>query len=1306
MTRDIAFPDDLPVASRRDEIAKAITNHQVVVVCGETGSGKTTQLPKICLSLGRGVHGLIGHTQPRRIAARSVASRIAEELRVRLGDGVGYKVRFGDHTSDATCVKVMTDGILLAETAADRNLSAYDTIIIDEAHERSLNIDFLLGYLKTLLPRRPDLKVIITSATIDPERFSRHFENAPIISVAGRTYPVEVLYRPLHAEGLDERDEDVQSQIVRAVDEAASYGDGDILIFLSGEREIRETAETLEKHHVPGAPGTEILPLYAKLTAEEQMKVFRTHDRRRIVLATNVAETSLTVPGIRFVIDTGVARISRYAPRTKVQRLEVEAISRASADQRKGRCGRIGPGVCFRLYSEEDFASRAEFTDPEILRANLASVILQMTALRLGDIEQFPFVEPPDPRLIRDGFDTLVELGAIDASRTLTPIGRDLARLPIDPRIGRLLLAAREEPTPALADVLVIAAALSVQDPRERPLEKQAQADQAHAQFKDPRSDFFGFLRLWDWYRENKRHLSQSKLRRLCRDTFVSFVRLREWEDIHNQLAEQVGSIPPSQIGTTAGGRVSNGQKRRPSPAPTRASTPLHLDARARSPKPTPKAPEIHHRLTERTPLPPPPAEGEKPDKALQPRADAIHRALLTGLLSNIGLKAENGEYAGARAIRFHIFPGSALFKAGPRWVMAAELVRTTRLFARTVAPTDPEWIERAAGHLVTRAHFDPHWDARSGRVMAFERVQLFGLELVARRRVHYAPVDPVKAREVFIRGALVEGGMLTRAEFFEHNMKLLQDLERMQVRARRSDLVADAFRRHEFYANRIPPAILTTHDFERWHKSLTGAQRDALCMSAQDIAEPGVDIPTKADFPDVIEVGRARLPLEYHLEPLQPADGVTVRIPLEAVAQLSAERFHWLVPGHLRTKVDIILRGLPKDYRRLLPPGQTLLDAVFPRLRYGEGSLFEQLRAAVREITTFDIPRDAFERVPVPDHLQMRFEVLDPEGKSMVASRDLAAIRAHLAAQLKNSGSGEVRHGAERFNRNGITSWDFGDLPERVEVDRFGTIFVTFPAIIDQGTAVGLRLFDHQDNALAAGRAGLRRLFMLDAGEEVRRATHRHPDIERLAVLAGSLGSPQAFRQALIERSVDRALGADRDLPRTKAEFVARSRDAVHRLSQGVREVCDACEPTLRAAQAVLPRLSVRAPAAWEATLEDIRSQIAALLPANFPAITPWDSLRHLPRYLAAIDMRLQRLGGQGGIKDQARLAEITPIWKGYHELVRRQKELGLNPRRIEEYRWLVEELRVSLFAQELKTAVPVSVKRLHDAWEGIVKG
>lgn len=1277
----VTYPPDLPVSQRRDDILAAIRDHQVVVVCGETGSGKTTQLPKVCLELGRGVSGMIGHTQPRRLAARSVSARIAEELRVPLGEHVGYKVRFGDKTGPGTLVKLMTDGILLAETQRDPDLEAYDTIILDEAHERSLNIDFLLGYLKRLLPRRPDLKVVVTSATIDPERFSRHFDDAPILTVTGRAHPVEVLYRPPTEEGQDERDEGMQRHIVDAVDECATRGHGDILIFLSGEREIRETAESLRNHHVPGAPGTKVLPLYAKLSADEQMEVFRPHTHRRIILATNVAETSLTVPGIRFVVDTGVARLNRYSPRTKVQRLEVEPVSRSSADQRAGRCGRIGPGVCVRLYAEEDYEARPRYTPPEIVRTNLASVILQMVALNLGEVEAFPFLEAPDSRLVRDGYDTLHELGAVSASGSLTPMGREMARLPIDPRVARMLLAARVEPGCCLADVLVIAGALSVQDPRERPLEKQSAADAAHARWRDPRSDFLSLLRLWDWFQDRKRHLSWSKLRKECKESFVSFVRMREWEDIHHQLADMIGSVAGAPA-RPAGRRRERGAAGAP-PGPEGPSP-------RRRPAAEPQG------IAARQPL------GDD-TKAEQPRVDAIHRAVLAGLLSNIGLKGEAGEYSGARSVKFRIFPGSALFRAGPGWLVAAELVRTSALYARTVGPVEPRWIEQAGAHLLKRSHYDPHWDARTGKVMAFERVTLLGVELAARRRVHYGAIDPAKARELFIQHALVEGDMILEADFRSHNDALLTSLRDMEHRARKPGGVVDPHRVFAFYAARVPADVCSVSQFEEWLKKAPGRIRRGLEMTPAEVCEPGVSPPCADDFPDNLMLGDASLPLEYRCEPGHTADGITVRAPAEIAAHLPESRLAWLVPGYLDEKVGAMLRGLPKEYRRLLPQ-EAERGGWSKRLPFAKGSLADRVSEALAECG-LDVPRDVLERSPIPDYLQLRVEVLDDDGKLLVAGRDMHVIRGHLASRRRASAGGIVVHGVERFTRDNLTAWDFGELPERVELDRFGTRFPAYPGLVDQGRSVALRLFERPENAARATRAGLRRLFLLDAADEVKRFTHRHPDVERLVLAAAALGSPDRFRESLVGFVVDRALRATDPPPRTAPHFKDRSRLAVSRLGEAVREACAVAEPILAEYRGVESRLATRHPELWADSIADIRSQLASLAPADFLLSTPPAWLVHLPRFLAAVGLRLQRLAGSGVHRDRERLREITPIWLGYHELVKRQRELGITDDRLEEYRWMVEELRVSLFAQELRTSIPVSVKRLHEKWEEIVR-
>ncbi len=1235
------FAPDLPVCQRREEIARAIRDHQVVVVCGETGSGKTTQLPKICLELGRGVRGLIGHTQPRRIAARSVAQRIASELNSRLGDLVGFKVRFGDHTSPSNVIKLMTDGILLAETQGDRSLEAYDTIIVDEAHERSLNIDFLLGYLRTLLPRRPDLKVIVTSATIDPDRFSRHFGGAPVISVSGRTYPVEVIYRPPMGEDEDERDNDLERSLLHAVDELASYGPGDILVFLPGEREIREAAETLHKHRVPGTPHTQVLPLFAKLTAEEQQRVFEPadpHEHRRIVLATNVAETSLTVPGIRYVIDLGLARINRYSPRTKVQRLEIEAISQASADQRKGRCGRVGPGVCIRLYGEEDFAARAPFTDPEIVRTNLASVILQMASLRLGKVEDFPFLDPPDARLVKDGYDTLVELGAVTEAGELTPLGRDLARLPIDPRIGRMILAASAEG--CLTEVLVIASALSIQDPRDRPMDKQDQADEAHAPFKDPSSDFLSWLTLWNAFRNQKRHVSGSKLRKWCREKFLSFVRLREWEEMHHQLTE---------LATSMG----------------------------------------HHRNERHAP------------------PEAVHRALLAGLLSNIGTKSEvPGEYMGARGVRFSIFPGSVLFRNAPKWLMGAELTRTTRLYARTVASVSPEVIERVGQHLLKRTHYDPHWDRRSGRVLCYERTSLFGLELSNRRRVHFGTVDPVEARRMFIHYALVEGDMETDAPFLSHNLALLAELRELEGRARRQDILAETAVRFEYFERRVPKDVFTVAAFERWRRVACRGDEKFLFMTVEDLMGVGADVPSREDFPDHVTLGSIRAPLAYVHKTGDEADGITLRLPVEGLGQLDARRLEWLVRGHLREKVETVVRGLPKDFRRVLPGAGPLAERFLTQgLPFGEGDLFELLAACIDKAASVDVPVDVLRAVPLPEHLRFRIEVFDAKGQVVFAGRDLAALRARLTPALRQTA---LQSSSDRYRRDGIKVWDVGDIPERIEIERLGVKVIAHPALVDQGSSAGLRLFDSPSAAERSHRAGVRRLYMLDCADDLRRYSTQLHGIERMAAWFTPLGSSQILRAALQELVADRAFIGDQPPIRTHRGYFERRGQGLDRLGGAVRECCDLVAQVLALFHQVQLQLAGKAPVEWAATLTDVRDQLAHLLPGGSSAVfvsTPFRQLLHYPRYLQAIQTRLRKLPGEGLLRDRRHAAELAPMWRGALELLKRQDELGLDPAKVAEYRWLCEEFRVSLFAQELRTAVPVSVKRLQELWVSIVR-
>ena len=1219
------FPDDLPVVQKRAEIAAAIAANPVVILCGETGSGKTTQLPKICLELGRGVDGMIGHTQPRRIAARSVAQRIADEIGSPLGRAVGYKVRFGDKTSEDTYVKVMTDGILLAEVQSDRLLEQYDTIIIDEAHERSLNIDFLLGYLKQLLPQRPDLKVIVTSATIDPERFSRHFEGAPIIMVSGRTYPVEVLYRPLRSDDPEEIEDEVEQAqgIVQAVDELARHGNGDVLVFLSGEREIREAAEELRKHH---PPGTQILPLYARLSAAEQQEVFRPHGKRRIVLATNVAETSLTVPGIRYVVDTGLARISRYSARTKVQRLPIEPISRASADQRKGRCGRVAEGVCIRLYSEEDFENRPLFTEPEVLRTNLAAVILQMKWARLGDIETFPFVERPDPRLIRDGYLTLHELGAVDDENELTQMGRHLGRLPVDPRIGRMILAAEREN--CLDEVLVIASGLSVQDVRDRPGELAAVADEAHQQFIDEGSDFLGYLKIWAFFQEKRKNLSHSQLRKQIKNQFLSYNRLREWADVYEQIHGVVGDL---------------GWKLNDAPA----------------------------------------------------GPDRVHRALLTGLLSNVGNKSDTGEYAGTRGAKFFIFPGSVLFKRKPDWVMAAELVETTRLYARTNARVTPEWIERAAAHLLKRTYTDPQWNPQRSDVTAGERVSLRGLILVPHRTVVYGPIDPRTSREVFIHHALVEGDFRTGAPFLRHNVELLNGVRTLEAKARRRDLLADVQQRFRFYDRLVPAGIYNGPLFEQWRKEAERRDARLLFMSLADVTREDVTDVRPADYPDELKVGSLTIPLTYVNDVARPDDGVTATVPLALLNQVVAGPFDWLVPGWLHEKVVELIRTLPKPVRtRLVPAPDAAAKAIAGTSGAGRTAPFyEAIAYQLGKIVGEVVPPSLFDVTALPPFLRMNFRIVDAAGKAVASGRDLVRLRAQLGVQARESFAAlpPTEHTRER-----ITRWDFGDLPERVEIRRGGATFSGYPALVDQGTTVAMRVMDSRAASVTANRAGVRRLFMLQLEQELRQLARGFTHVEEMTRAYKTLGKWAELKEQIIASAVDRALFADTAEIRTHDAFVTVARDGWLRLTTAARELNGLAFEILAAFAPLNATLSKEYPPLLLDSINDARQQLRWLVPKNVLEATPPAWLPHLPRYLKGLQIRLTKLLNAGLGRDQQHLAAMRPLERGYVERRAALAARGRTDPQLVACWWTMQELRVSLFAQELRTAVPVSVQRV----------
>ena len=1225
---ELEYPGDLPVAERKDDILKAIIENQVVIVCGETGSGKTTQLPKICLEAGRGVAGYIGHTQPRRIAARSVANRIAEELKQPLGKAVGFKIRFSDNTSPQSLIKLMTDGILLAETQNDRFLDQYDTLIIDEAHERSLNIDFLLGYMKWLLPKRPDFKLIVTSATIDPERFSRHFNDAPIINVSGRTYPVEIRYRPVVVEEDDVEDEtsnELQRGILAAVDELHRESTGDILVFLIGERDIRETAESLRKHHPVDC---EILPLYSRLSNAEQEQIFKPHKKRRIVLSTNVAETSLTVPGIRSVIDAGHARISRYSHRSKLQRLPIENISQASANQRAGRCGRIGPGVCIRLYSEADYLTRPEFTEPEILRTNLAAVILQMKALGLGDLEDFPFLEPPDDRMIRDGLRTLQEINAIDDKRKLTETGKKLYKLPVDPRLARILLAASDENS--LTEVAIIVSALSLQDPRDRPSDKAQAADQKHARFKDENSDFMSYLKIWTEFQEQKKHLSNSKFRQWCHTNFLSYLRLREWEDIHQQIMQ------------VAKGELALRFNMAPS------------------------------------------GYGE------------IHKPLLTGLLSNVSFKQEGSEYLGARGLKCQIWPGSSLFKIRPKWIMSAEQVETTKVFARTVAKIEPEWVEKCGTHLVKRTYHDPHWEKKAARAGILEKVTLFSLTITNGRRVPLENVDPKMAREIFIRSALVEMEYDSKAPFFMHNRELLATADYLQQKGRRVDLVADEEWIYQFYDGRIPPEAVSGVSFEVWRKKAEKANPNLLKMTREDITrkeEEGLD---NKNFPDEIKIGTIRIRLEYRFEPGHEDDGVSAIIPLHLLNQLSAEPFAWLVPGLLREKVVAMIRNLPKQTRKHFVPAPDYADKVLPQLDFGHGKFTRQISEALRRIEGFTIPEKEWSEDGIPVHLRMNFALVDEANVVIARSRDLNEMK-----QRHESAAGEnfEELAQEELSITGKKAWDFGDLPDRFQSGQIHG----FPALVDEGDTVGLRVFDVQEKAAAAQERGLVRLFRLSmiqplkylrknlvistAAELAYRQLPKHP------FLYPEFQASRDLREDVLDRIMAALFLDGHPDIRTQAAFD-------RRLEEGKSEMVPIGSANAKLADEILnlhAEVSRKLKTRNDSAAIDMRSQLELLVYSGFIAATPYPALKQIPRYLKAMLYRLDK-SAQDLNRDMRLVAEVTLFWKKYWDRVKLGKD-KITPER-DDFRWMLEEFRVSLFAQPLKTLYPVSAKRLDEAW------
>jgi ATP-dependent helicase HrpA len=1252
---EVTYPEQLPVSQKKDAILEAIRDHQVVIVAGETGSGKTTQIPKICLELGRGVRGMIGHTQPRRIAARTVAERVAEELRTPLGEAVGWKVRFTDQVGSDTFVKLMTDGILLAEIQTDRELRAYDTIIIDEAHERSLNIDFLLGYLAQLLPRRPDLKVVITSATIDPERFSRHFGDAPIVEVSGRTYPVEVRYRPLLEEDSEEPDRDQVTAICDAVDELQAEGPGDILVFLSGEREIRDTADALLKKKLRN---TEVLPLYARLSHAEQHRVFQAHAGRRVVLATNVAETSLTVPGIKYVIDPGTARISRYSHRTKVQRLPIEPVSQASANQRKGRCGRTSDGICVRLYSEDDFLARPEFTDAEILRTNLASVILQMTAAGLGDIEKFPFIDPPDHRNIRDGVQLLQELGALDPAqkdpkKRLTPLGRKLAQLPVDPRLARMVLEA--DKNGCVREVMVIAAALSIQDPRERPAEKQAQADQQHARFKDESSDFLAYLNLWRYVREQQKVLSSSAFRRMCKSEYLNYLRIREWQDIYSQLrtvAKQMG---------------------------------IHLNE-------------------------------EDADE------QRVHVSLLAGLLSHVGMKdvkstgGETGkgtaknEYLGARNAKFAIFPGSALFRKPPRFVMSAELVETSRLWARVNARIEPEWIEPLAGHLLKRTYSEPHWEKDQAAVMAYEKVTLYGVPIVAQRKVNYGRVDPEVSRELFIRHALVEGDWRTHHKFFSDNRKLLTEVEELEHRARRRGILVDDETLFDFYDQRIPEHVVSGAHFDSWWKHKRRDEPELLDFEREMLINEKAGAVTKADYPDSWRQGPLTFRVTYQFEPGADADGVTVHIPLQVLNQVTDEGFDWQIPGLREEVVTELIRSLPKPVRRNYVPAPNFAKRFLETVAPSAEPLTAVLARELQRMVGVPVSPDDFDWDRLPDHLKITFRIVDERRRKLAEDKDLEALKLRLrpkarqalskaaaAATAGPSGSGQS------LERTGLTDWTIGTLTRVFETRRAGQPVKAYPALVDQGETVAVRLFDTEAEQARAMWRGTRRLIMLNIPvNPAKFASDKLTNQQKLALSRNPHGSVQALFEDCATAAADRLI-ADHGGPAWDEESYRKLYDDVRAdlVDLTVRTV-DRVQQILAAWQACERRLKATNSLALVNNVQDVREQLAALVPPGFVTATGLRRLPDLMRYLVAVDRRLQQMPTSVQ-RDTTRMEKVHEMQDEYAWLLEQFPKGRPVPQEALDIRWMIEELRVSYFAHALGTAYPVSDKRIVKAIDAV---
>ncbi|HAS4540149.1 TPA: ATP-dependent RNA helicase HrpA [Vibrio cholerae] len=1227
----IEYPALLPVSQKRDDIAQAIAHHQVVIVAGETGSGKTTQLPKICAELGRGKYGLIGHTQPRRLAARSVANRIAEEMETELGGFVGYKVRFTDQISDQTQIKLMTDGILLAEIQNDRFLNQYDTIIIDEAHERSLNIDFILGYLKQLLPRRPDLKVIITSATIDPERFSKHFSNAPIIEVSGRTYPVEVRYRPLAGDDDSESDRDQLEGIFQAVDELCDEGLGDILIFMNGEREIRDTADALSKRNLRD---TEIVPLYARLSAGEQNKIFQPHAGRRIVLATNVAETSLTVPGIKYVIDPGTARISRYSYRTKVQRLPIEPISQASANQRKGRCGRTEEGICIRLYSEEDFLSRPEFTDPEILRTNLASVILQMTALGLGDIEAFPFVEAPDKRNIQDGVRLLEELGAIndqikDPKKRLTESGKQLARLPIDPRLASMVLEAPK--LGCLKEVMIIASALSIQDPRERPSDKQQSADDKHRRFNHEDSDFLTLVNLWHYIGQQQKALTSNQFRRQCKLDYLNYLRVREWQDVYTQLHQSTREM---------GFKLND-------------------------------EPGSYH---------------------------AVHSAILVGLLSHIGMKdQEKNEYHGARNARFNIFPASGLFKKQPKWVMSAELVETSKLWARVVAKIEPDWIEPLAQHLIKRSYSEPHWSKKNAAVMAYEKVMLYGIPIVPKRLVNYGNIDPVLSREIFIRSALVEGDWETKHAFFKQNRALLAEVEELEHKSRRRDILVDDEELFQFYDQRVGTEVMSGRHFDAWWKTASRKTPDLLSFEKEMLFKGDASHVTDLDYPNFWHQGNLKLKLSYQFEPGENSDGVTVHIPLPILNQVEPHGFDWQIPGLRHELVVSLIKSLPKTLRKNFVPAPNYADAFLARVTPFEMPLLDAMEKELRRMTGVTVLREDWKLDQLPAHLKITYRAVDHRNRKLNESCDLHELKESLKEKVQETLSQVADDDIEQRD---LHTWSFGELPKVYQQKRGGFEVRAYPALVDKKDSVEIKLFETEQEQLSAMRAGQRRLILLNVPSPIKYLHANLPNKSKLGLYFNPYGKVLDLIDDCIACGVDKLIEERGGMVWEPQAFEALKEHVRAELGDTVVEIAKQVETILTTAYNINKRLKGKVDFTMAFALSDVKAQIEGLIFSGFATECGWKRLPDILRYMLAIERRMEKLPVDPN-KDRLHMLKIESVANKYKELLNKIPKGMAIPDNVREIRWMLEELRVSYFAQQLGTPYPVSDKRIINAIE-----